>query len=391
MTPVVRPVLLRVAALDATLFVSPGPATIPQGTAALMCLTLAAYLHRIDPFLIEFSDGIGIRWYGFSYLLAFVIGYFLIRRVVSAGVSTLKRESVGDFVIAVALGVIIGGRLGYCVFYQASLLWTFPDVTLFGVTFPIPGILALNKGGMASHGGMIGAVLGGWVYARRWGHKWRHLIDLLAFPAPLGFLVGRIANFINGELLGRPCDPDFVFATKFPQEIAEQQWLADAGHLAALRKAEETATVLFPNVDPYTAVIKAIQAGNAQVTVIIEPLLTPRHPSQLYAAALEGLMAFAVLAIVWIKPRKPLVVGAWFAIAYGVARIISEIWREPDAHIRAEEFAATGITRGQWLSAALVLVGVALLVVVSRVKTVPMGGWLRVRKDDAVMKSKHET
>jgi phosphatidylglycerol:prolipoprotein diacylglycerol transferase len=347
-----------------------------------MNVTLAAYLHRIDPFLIEFSDGIGIRWYGFSYLLAFVIGYFLIKRVVGVGVSTLKRESVGDFVIAVALGVIIGGRLGYCVFYQASLLWTFPEVTLFGVTFPIPGVLALNKGGMASHGGMVGAVLGGWVYARRWGHKWRHLIDLLAFPAPLGFFVGRIANFINGELLGRPCDPDFVFATKFPQEISEASWTAVPENAAALAKASDIAGAIYPTASPYAAVIEAIQAGNAQVTAIIEPLLTPRHPSQLYAALLEGLMVFVVLAIVWVKPRKPLVVGSWFAIGYGVARIIGEFWREPDAHIRAEEFTSTGITRGQWLSAVLVLIGAGLLITVSRMKTVPMGGWLRVKKEE---------
>ena len=333
---------------------------------------LAVFLHNIDPFAIRFPDWspvAGVRWYGLSYLLGFFIAYLLIKRVVRAGVSTLKPQEVGDLIVTLALGVVIGGRLGYVFFYKPSLLWLIED------HFPWWGVLMINKGGMASHGGMIGGIVASWYYAWKHKHSWAHILDLFAFGAPLGLFFGRIANFINGELYGRPVTEGSIamhWAVRFPQEVAlwsDEQAYAAAPYLRNIPTGSDGP----PNLLDWITL--RVQQGNQQVIHAIEPLLIPRHPSQLYEALLEGLVLFTVLAIVWWKPRKPLVVGATFGITYGIVRIIGEYFRMPDAHILNEEFAHFGITRGQWLSALLTLAGVVMLVFVNRRKVSPMGGW----------------
>ncbi len=325
-----------------------------------MLSLLAAYLHRIDPFAIEFPDRFpitGIRWYGLSYILGFVIGYLLIRRVTKVGRSTLKPDKVGDLVFALVIGAVVGGRLGYVLLYRPDLLWQFAD------RFPFWGVLAINEGGMASHGGMIGAVIACLYYARRRGHSWPHLLDLSAFAAPLGLFFGRIANFVNGELIGRPVrlNVNLPWAVKFPQEMFE--W--NEPQLAKLPPD-------LSDLGSLDAIIAQVQRGNQAVIQAVEPLLTPRHPSQIYAALLEGLVVFLVLAILWTKPRRPGIVGGTFLLVYGLVRIFDEMFREPDAHIGYQWL---GLTRGQWLSTLLVLTGIVLIVVFRRRNVEPMGGW----------------
>jgi len=282
--------------------------------------------------------------------------------VVAAGRSTLAPTTAGDLVVALAFGIVIGGRLGYVVFYQPALLWT------FGGTFPFWDLLAVNKGGMASHGGMIGLIVASWWYARRYGHNMAHLLDLGAFGAPLGLFFGRIANFVNGELYGRG-PTDVPWAVKFPQEIFT--W--DANRLTQLEPVLDM--VAAPTYDQkLQQVIVAIQNGNQQIAAAIEPLLTPRHPSQIYEALLEGLLLFAVLGVVWLKPRKPMTIGALACVVYGLVRIFGELYRQPDEHIGYEWL---DLPRGQWLSIALTALGIVLLVIFNRKQADPMGGWRR--------------
>ncbi len=330
--------------------------------------TLAAYLHQIDPYMIELWQGGPIRWYGVSYLIGFLIGYLLIRRVTRVGVSSLSDKNIGDLAVAIALGIVVGGRLGYVLFYRLELLWQFtPDI-------PFWGVLAINEGGMASHGGMIGGILAtGW-FARKHGHPWLHLLDLMAFAAPLGVFFGRIANFINGELLGRPCSPQFPLAVRFPQELYD--WPIDK--LAQINSATQSVPALRHAADWDTPsqvrrIIELIQQGQPEVIAAIEPLLTPRHPSQLYAALLEGLLLFTVLAAVWTRKRKPGTIAGCFCLVYGVVRIGGEFFRVPDAHLGLQWL---GLTRGQWLSVGLVGLGIAILITAARRATAPMGGWL---------------
>lgn len=331
-----------------------------------MLAALATYVHNIDRFAIEFWPGgppflQGIRWYGLSYLLGFLVGYLLIRRVVRAGRSPLQPQHVWDYVVTVALGAIIGGRLGYAVFYEPSL---------FGDP-PLLGIFQLWRGGMASHGGILGATLAILYFSRRHRLSPLHLLDLGAFATPLGLAFGRIANFINGELYGRPAPPWLPWAVKFPQEIAawsQEQLAALVDSLSGLAAYQAHP----PRGYLEDWVTQRIQAGDRQVLAAVEPLLTPRHPSQLYQALLEGLCLFLLLLFVWRRPRKPGIVCGWFLIGYGLFRILGENFRLPDADIGYQWL---GLTRGQWLSAPMILAGLLLLALCYRRPAPLLGSW----------------
>ncbi len=334
-------------------------------------LTLAAWLHTLDP--VAFWAILPVRWYGLSYIFGFFLAYLLIRRVVAQGNTTLKPAQVQDMIITLAIGAVVGGRVGYVVFYKPELLVTFTS------DLPFWGLLAINEGGMASHGGIIGAVLGAVWFARANRLSLPHVLDLAAFGTPLGLAFGRIANFVNGELYGRPCDVAFPLAVKFPQEMLNWPVEKIATLAPALRYLPDDPNGLPGQVtyEQVHRIIAAVQSHHPEVIAIVEPLITPRHPSQLYQAVLEGFLAFAVLAIVWIKPRKPLVLGGWFALSYGVARIIGEFFRLPDEHIAAQEFAHWGVTRGQLLSVVLALSGVVMIILAQRRDVPRLGGWLR--------------
>ena len=328
----------------------------------MMYQTFAAYVHDIAPIAIS------IRWYGLSYLVGFMLAFLVIRRVTLVGRATLDREAAANLVITYALGVMIGARLGYVLFYQQSLLWTFDGAP------PFWGLLAVNHGGMSSHGGMIGVVVASWLFARRHRLDWGHVLDLGAIAAPLGLFFGRMANFINGELYGRACSPDLAWAVQFPQEL--RTWSGE--QLASLAPVFELVSPTIVGGRPtYEQLIEQtivlVQNGNRQIAVALQPLLTSRHPSQIYEALLEGLVLFAVLAVLWLKPRKPFTICGTFGVVYAVFRIIVEQFRQPDHDLGFEWL---GLTRGQWLSIGLLAAGVLVLAVARRRKTEPMGGLL---------------
>jgi phosphatidylglycerol:prolipoprotein diacylglycerol transferase len=325
---------------------------------------LAVWLHQLDPFAFG-----PIRWYGLAYLVGFALAYGLLRLIVHRGRSPLNAHQAGDLVVTLALAVVIGGRLGHVFLYQPRLL---TDVS---ASFPLWGVLAIHEGGMASHGGMIGGVIGCGYFAYRHSLPPLFLGDLFAFGAPAGLALGRLANFVNGELIGRPVRETFPLAVKFPQEI--YAW--SAGRRAELYDQLPSPEIALIDQSRWTApaVVQQVQAGHEKVIEAIAPLLTPRHPWQLYAALAEGLLILLVLLAFYQKPRKPGSVGFLFLILYGLARLVDEFWRAP-ATSGGIDFTLAGLelTRGQWLSAALGILGIIGLYWTTRRNVKPLGGWL---------------
>jgi phosphatidylglycerol:prolipoprotein diacylglycerol transferase len=352
------------------------------------------YVHNLSPFAIQFTETFGVRWYGLAYLAGFVAGYYAILLMTRRKGTLFKEEQIADFITYCAIGVLVGGRLGYCLFYAPELFSTFDS------HFPFWGVLKVNEGGMSSHGGIVGVMLVCWVYARTNKIPFLHCMDLVTFGGSLGFFFGRIANFINGELFGREAPAGFSWAVKFPSEML--LWLQrDFSKLKLVGPAveamkelkTEAGETIAVNVslwqqwlDGYgrdfvarqhvhetiEALIQAVQHHNQAVTEALGQVLTARYPSQLYQSVLEGLLVFLALCWIWRRPQKPGVVGGWFGVLYCVARIIGEQYRMPDAQIGFQLF---GLTRGQWLSIGLLLVAVIWLVICYRAPNKKMGGW----------------
>jgi phosphatidylglycerol:prolipoprotein diacylglycerol transferase len=244
----------------------------------------------IDP--IAFAIGpLAVRWYGLMYLVGFGAGWWLGRKRIARGMGPVTREQFEGLVFLAVLGVILGGRLGYVLFYKPA----------YYAAHPLESF-AVWQGGMSFHGGLLGVILAmGWV-ARRQRVDYLRLMDFIAPLVPLGIAAGRLGNFINGELYGRVTDV------------------------------------------PWGMVFRG--AGGA-----------PRHPSQLYQFALEGLALFVLLWWFSAKPRPRGAVSALFLAGYGVFRFIAEFGREPDAHLG---YLALGLTMGQWLSLPMIAAGLIL-------------------------------
>lgn len=349
------------------------------------------WVHDLSPFILKFpetslwGDQFGLRWYGFSYMLGFICAYFLIRWLAERQRAGLTAPMVGDFVTYVAIGILAGGRLGYCLFYDTSLFFSFRP------TVPFWGVLAVNEGGMASHGGILGIIVASFIFGKKYGINYAYLLDLASITAPIGVFFGRIANFINGELVGRITESTNPFAVKFPSDILN--WPNyEFGRLTTLEPIVEKVGVTSSqwsewlqnfNVDGgardalYSTLFKvvhAIQSGQEGLKEMIAPVLDPRHPSQLYAAFGEGLLIFVVLFFLARKARRPGFIAGSCVVLYSIVRIIDEQFRTPDAHIGYQLF---DLTRGQWLSIGMLVAGILLLFYWSRTQSQTVYGWLR--------------
>lgn len=307
---------------------------------------LAYYIDHFSPFIVGPWHGIGIRWYGTAYVLAFLLGIWMLRAFARRGYSELPEEKVTDFIAATALfGVLLGGRLGYTLFYDLEP--TLEDPLRF---------FRVWEGGMASHGGILGIVLFTWWYARKHKISWMGLGDNLVVAAPLGIFFGRCANFINGELFGRPAT--VPWAVQFPKELYDHPELA--------RRAVEACAAIDPALDNRDAIVDA-SITSAPVREALAGILTPRHPSQLYEAFLEGLLLFAALWFIRTRTRvaEGVTTGAFFVL-YALVRIVGEQFREPDFGIARFHILAWDVTRGQFLSFFMIAFGSALIWVSAR-------------------------
>ncbi len=256
----------------------------------------------IDPVAIHIGP-LAIRWYALAYIVGLLLAIFHAKRVLrqpryfAPGKPFMPPHALDDFMLWAMLGVVAGGRLGYVLFYAPQHFLQNPA-----------DIFAVWRGGMSFHGGFIGVLVATWLFARRRGIPFLRLLDITAAATPIGLFLGRIANFINAELWGRPTD---------------MPW-----------------GVIFPGAGP-----------------------EPRHPSQLYEAALEGIVLFVILHLMVRSGalRRPGLIAGAFTAGYGVARFIVEFFREPDRHI--------GYLAGGWLTMGMLL----------SLPLVALGGWLMWR------------
>ncbi|HEY0218544.1 MAG TPA: prolipoprotein diacylglyceryl transferase [Afipia sp.] len=263
-------------------------------------MPLAIAFPILDPIAIAIGP-IVIRWYALAYIGGIVLGWIYARRIIRSdslwgGKAPMTTLDFDDFILWVTLGIILGGRTGYVLFYNFSYFAQHPLA-----------ILELWKGGMSFHGGFLGCVAAVLLFGRSRNIPVLSLGDVTCAVGPIGLLLGRIANFINSELWGRPADSSVPWA------------------------------MVFPNGGPL-----------------------PRHPSQLYEAGLEGIVLFVILALMiraGALKRPGLVIGA-FATCYGLARIVGEFFREPDPQLG---FLWGGLTMGMLLSVPMVIAGIAFM------------------------------
>ena len=267
--PVIDPVLVNLGSL-----------TFPWGGP----------LHTIGP--------IKIRWYAVAYLAALLLGWRLVRRLARAAPPVASLLQVDDFLTWATLGVVVGGRMGYVLFYHPSAFLAAPLA-----------VFAVWDGGMSFHGGMLGVATAIALFCRQQRIPVLGLADRIAVAAPIGLFLGRLANFVNGELWGRAASPGLPWAMVFP----------------------------------------------------MDPEQIPRHPSQLYQAAMEGVLLFAAMLLLSrqtrLRARFGFLTGAFLA-GYAVARIVGEVFREPDWFMG---YLSGGLTMGQLLSLPMLLAGLFLM------------------------------
>jgi len=346
-------------------------------------MILAAYFNALDPIAVQLGP-LAIRWYGLAYVLGFTGGYFLLVRLAKRGLIDLPHHRVADALLLLVLGVLLGGRLGYALVYDRGLL------TGVSSSFPFWSLLAIHKGGMASHGGIAGVGVACWFISRGFRRSdnpalregqtsFLHVTDIVSLCGPIGIFFGRLANFINGELLGQivagPGKPAPWWSVRYPQELGTAQAPAldpqQQGALTAL--VDKVASPM----DGYNAGLARLVASAGRYRAELEPLVSARHASQLYQAVGEGLLVGVVVWLIAAKRRSPGVVTAWWLITYAVARVVTEIWRLPDAQFAQGR--PMGLSRGQWLSVAMAVVGAGILLWVRRHAGVKRLGWAERR------------
>jgi phosphatidylglycerol:prolipoprotein diacylglycerol transferase len=256
---------------------------------------LALPYPAIEPIIFQVGP-LAIRWYSLAYIGGLLFAWRYMLRLAARSPDVASHEDIDDFLIWATLGIVLGGRIGYTLFYNLDYYAANPLAAL-----------QIWKGGMSFHGGVLGVIVSGLIFVKRRGISALRFADIVACATPVGLMLGRLANFINGELFGR---------------VSDVPW-----------------AMVFPRGGPET-----------------------RHPSQLYEAALEGLVLFIVMALLsrseTIRNRPGVLLGV-FMLGYALARATVELFRQPDAHLG---ILAAGLTMGQWLSLPMVAGGIYLII-----------------------------
>lgn len=308
---------------------------------------------RIDPVALHLPGGFPVRWYGIMFMVAFAAGYAIFRRLARRGFLPLSPDKVGDLVFALVVGVILGGRLGYILFYDFASFAANPA-----------RIIRIWEGGLAFHGGFAGAIAGGWWFARKHGVPFLRLGDCITLGVTPGIFAVRMANFINGELYGRVTTDAVPWAVRFPTDpVAMRLTGAAAGR--TMRERE-------------LLLERAYQTG---LWDQVAPMVPLRHPSQVYEALAEGLLLGLVMWALYTWNRRrgrdlaPGTYGGVFVLGYGLLRSLVELFRQPDA-----QFTDAGdpvgtvlgpLTMGQTLSLAMIVLGIFLIVRGLRIGSAP--------------------
>ncbi len=308
---------------------------------------LAVLVHSLSPFAFEFSPGVGIRWYGLAYALGFLLGYLVLRELAKRQRIALTVVQVGDLMTYLIAGVVIGGRVGHVIFYEPS------DLISFHADFPWWGLLDIHKGGMSSHGGIIGCALAALLFAKHARVPFLHVADCTAFGAPFGLCLGRLANWVNAELWGKMLPESMQahppwWAVKYPAEVFEPGF--------SLARLTPLHTLVAQGEPIQDAVYRAAMLHRHDVMLKLEPLLTAYYPNNFIQALTDGPILFTAMALVWIRPRKPGVISGVFLIAYGSARMISEQFRLADIGV----FSIGPLTLPMLLSLVMIALGVLL-------------------------------
>lgn len=256
-----------------------------------------------DPIAVHIGP-LAVHWYGLMYLLAFAqfiaLGRLRIKQPHIAAVGW-KKEDLDDMLFYGVLGVVLGGRLGEILFYNPAYYFAHPA-----------DMIAVWKGGMSFHGGFLGVLLAMYLWGRKRGRNLMDIMDFIAPLVPLGYAAGRLGNFINAELPGRPADPSLPWA------------------------------MIWPNVDNI-----------------------PRHPSPIYQMLVDGILLFIILWIFARHARPRMAVAAMFSLLYGCARFFTEYFRVPDYEVH---FGGVTISAGQMLSVPMIVLGIVLLVLAYRLR-----------------------
>tara|TARA_B100000886_G_scaffold320074_1_gene261272 strand:- start:197 stop:991 length:795 start_codon:yes stop_codon:yes gene_type:complete len=248
----------------------------------------------IDPVILSISF-LELRWYSLAYILGIIIGFFIIKRLNVIKGSLISVKQLDSFFVWAVLGIILGGRFGYVLFYQINVFYNNPIY-----------LIEIWNGGMSFHGGLLGVIISTFIFCRNNNLKFYYVADFVALVAPIGLFFGRIANFINTELIGRPTN-FFI-------------------------------SVIYPEIDSI-----------------------PRHPSQIYEALFEGLFLFIILIIIFFKNKNSKnfgLISGLFLIFYSISRFFIEFLREPDSHLG---LFFNFITLGQILSIPFLLFGIFII------------------------------
>ncbi len=334
----------------------------------MVALLAESMLHSLDPFVFEFSPGLGPRWYGTAYLSGFLLGWVIMRWLAISGRIPMNPRQVGDLLTNAVVGVIVGGRLGHCIFYEQHL------ISQFTSNFPYWGVLEIHKGGMSSHGGVVGVAIAVIVFARREKLSILAVGDAVVFVVPWGLLFGRLANWVNGELWGRALPADLQanapwWSVKYPHQL--ESFVAIPAQLEPLR-AIAPATERMPDGRFIEWMIATnydhASAAHDLVTQTIAPVLTAYYPSQFFQAIAEGPCLLLVMSLAWLAPRRAGTMCAIFFASYGVLRYATEQFREPDEGVAM----LGGLTLPMVLSISMVAVGAAFFAL-SRTAQ-PIGG-----------------